>query len=247
MAVGSVVNAVAILRYLASSPPQGVNAIARAVNLNPSSCFNLLKTLTTEAFLEFDHATKTYRATPPAWLTRPGADIASWISWIREALDAQTTECAVTCGLWQVVGERLILLQVTESPLDTRIHLTIGQRLPIHIGAMGRCIAAHEGLSAQDAERFIGELRWQDPPSGRAYLKDLKQVLKRGWSIDEGNYLRGVTTVAAPITNVDGRVAYCITSTLFTGQMDSRDLDRLGTRMATLARDASGRLQACTR
>ena len=222
MAVGSVVNAVAILRYLASSPPQGVNAIARAVNLNPSSCFNLLKTLTTEAFLEFDHATKTYRATPPAWLTRPGADIASWISWIREALDAQTTECAVTCGLWQVVGERLILLQVTESPLDTRIHLTIGQRLPIHIGAMGRCIA-------------------------RAYLKDVKQVLKRGWSIDEGNYLRGVTTVAAPITNVDGRVAYCITSTLFTGQMDSRDLDRLGTRMATLARDASGRLQACTR
>lgn len=247
VAVGSVVNAIAILRHLASSAPQGVNAIARAVNLNPSSCFNLLKTLANEAFLEFDPSTKTYRATPPAWLVRPGADIATWTSWVRVALEAQTAESSVTCGLWQVVGERVVLLQIAESPLDTRIHLSPGQRLPAHIGAMGRCIAAHEGLSAADIARFIRELRWQDPPSAQAYLKDLKQVLKRGWSVDAGNYLRGVTTVASPILNTEDRVAYCITSTLFAGQMDSRDLERLGGRMAALAREASLRLRACTR
>lgn len=247
MAVGSVVNAIAILRHLAASPPQGVNAIARALQLNPSSCFNLLKTLASEAFLEFDPTTKTYRATPPAWLARPGADVASWIAWVRGALEVQTAESAVTCGLWQVVGERVVLLQIAESPLDTRIHLTAGQRLPAHIGAMGRCIAAHEGLSTADVARFIGELRWQDPPSPRAYLKDVQQVLKRGWSVDEGNYLRGVTTVAAPIVNPENRVAYCITSTLFAGQMDARGLAQLGTRMAALAREASGRLRDCTR
>jgi DNA-binding IclR family transcriptional regulator len=44
--VGSVVKALAILRHLAEGPDRcGVNAIAMAVSLNPSSCFNIVKTL----------------------------------------------------------------------------------------------------------------------------------------------------------------------------------------------------------
>ena len=52
--VGSIVKTIAILRHLADEPDRrGVNAIARAVSLSPSSCFNILKTLAREGFVEF--------------------------------------------------------------------------------------------------------------------------------------------------------------------------------------------------
>ena len=51
MTVGSVVQALAILRHLSeASKPLGVTAVARALGISPSSCFNLLKTLVAEDF-----------------------------------------------------------------------------------------------------------------------------------------------------------------------------------------------------
>src|SRR3546814_18424214 len=59
--VAAVVNAITILRYLAGHAGQGVNAIARATNLSPSTCFGILKTLVGEEFEEFDSGSKHYR------------------------------------------------------------------------------------------------------------------------------------------------------------------------------------------
>src|SRR3546814_14725740 len=47
--------------YLAGHEGQGVNAIARATNLSPSTCFGILKTLVGEEFAEFDPGSKHYR------------------------------------------------------------------------------------------------------------------------------------------------------------------------------------------
>lgn len=59
--VGSVVQALSVLRHIARTrEPQGVTAIARALGLNPSSTFNILRTLVAEGFVERDDATKTY-------------------------------------------------------------------------------------------------------------------------------------------------------------------------------------------
>src|SRR3546814_20372283 len=59
--VGAVVNAAAILRHLgASEEPQGVTAIALALSLSASSCFNILRTLAAEDRGEFDSRRKLY-------------------------------------------------------------------------------------------------------------------------------------------------------------------------------------------
>lgn len=242
--VGSVVNAIEILRHLADSPPQGVNAIARALSLNPSSCFNLLKTLTDVSLLEFDTSAKTYRpGPPPAWLVQPKGGALEWIGWVRAELEEIAHTACVTCGLWQVAGDRVILTEVADSPLETRIHVTIGQRLPSHIGAMGRCISAREGLSKAAAARIMSELRWQNPPTVEAYWNDMQNSLRRGWAVDSGNYLAGVTTVASAVTGTDVQTPrYCLTATLFSGQYDEGTTARLAERLATLAAEAARRL-----
>src|SRR3546814_19413273 len=70
-----------------------------------------------------------------------------------------------TCqGLWEIASERAVLIEVADSPLATRIHLSVGQRIPARIGALGRCIAARQHLGREDLRRTIEELRWQSPP-----------------------------------------------------------------------------------
>lgn len=245
MTVGSVVNAIAILRHLAASEPQGVNAIARAAGLSPSSCFNILKTLVGEGFVDFDDATKAYGlGTAPARIFGNGADFAQWKAWLIDSLDQMARQFSVSCGLWEVRGARLVLTDAVDSPLTTRIHLTVGQRLPAHIGAMGRCIAAHEALDREQVAAAIAELRWQSPPSVDDYLADVDAAREQGWALDDGNYLRGVTTIGVAIENDRAAIGHCLSSTAFSGQHDAATLREIGAAMADLARQSARRLRA---
>lgn len=59
--VGALGSGLKILGYLASSAtPIGVTRIAKDLKLNPSTCFNLLKTLVHERLVTFDESAKTY-------------------------------------------------------------------------------------------------------------------------------------------------------------------------------------------
>ena len=53
--VGAVSNAVAVLRYLSTaSAPAGATHIAKETKINPSTCFNILRTLVDEDLVHFD-------------------------------------------------------------------------------------------------------------------------------------------------------------------------------------------------
>ena len=59
--VPAVSRAAAILRLLGrSDEPQGVQAIARALNIIPSTCLHILRTLVAEELVAVDPATKLY-------------------------------------------------------------------------------------------------------------------------------------------------------------------------------------------
>lgn len=245
MTVGSVVKAIAILKHLAGSDPQGVNAIARAVELSPSSSFNILKTLVAEEFVDFDAATKLYSlSSVPGRLFASTPDIAMQMGWLRKQLEQLASRYSASCGFWEVRSNRVILSEVVDSPLSTRIHLSIGQRLPAYIGAMGRCIAAHRALSRKDVSAAVAELRWQTPPTPDSYWRDMDAVLKRGWAIDDGNYIRGVATIAATIVDEHEVPTYCLTSTIFSGQHGSDAIAEIGDNLSAVAQETSARLRA---
>lgn len=243
MAVGSVVNAIAILRHLAAAPtPVGVNALARALELSPSTCFNIVKTLVSEDFVSFDVRTKRYElAAGPAELFRGSAGDRLMLA-VHDDLEALSTDYALVCGLWAVRGERLYLEEVVEPDVPTRIHLTRGQRLPRYVGAMGRCLATVDALSRPEISRIIHTLRWQQAPAIDAYLADTRRTAASGWAVDEGNYIKGVVTVAAAILDATGSARHCLTATMFLGQ--HRD-DLIGHIGETLARTA-GRCAGAT-
>lgn len=229
--VRSVSNALAVLRRLAESThrPEGVSAIARNVNMSPSSCFNILKTLTAEGFVLFDSEMKTYTLGAGAVdLAVAALDPEADFPRTRHILEGIARDFGVTCGLWHRVGDRLILLGAVEGQEITRIRFSAGVRIPSRIGAMGRCIAAFDGIAEDEIARYLPTLKWDSPPKLKRYLTEVKTAAVNGFAIDEGNFFHGVSSVAAPIIGREGTVTHCMAATTFKGRYDVEGLRTLG-------------------
>lgn len=240
MTVRSVVQALRIVRHLADAPdPMGVNALARLLDLSPSSCFNLVKTLAAEGFLAFDAKAKTYAIGPAvADLARRADGSGNALAIARPRLQALAARFRIASALWRLTPNgRLVLVAVADSEHATRLHMTIGQRLPMLVGSMGRCVAGYSTLSQAALGRAFAELRWERAPTLARYRREVAAARKRGWALDDGDFMRGLVTVAAPVVDAAGAVRFCIASTMFQGQHDAATVRRIGEATAATAHE----------
>ncbi len=229
--VGSVSAAIAILRHFAVNPAgAGVNAVARATGMSPSSCFNVCKTLTRERFLDFDPDSKLYTLGPGAIVVaRRALDPGGAFVLVRAKLEKLAEDFQLTAALWRASrNARAILLGFAESEAATRIHMSVGQRLPLLAGAAGRCVAAHSQMGRAELTARLAEIQWANPPSIDDYLAEVELARRRGWALDENGFMRGVTTISAPVLDDHRQVAFSVSSTMFTGQYDAARLEEIG-------------------
>ena len=242
--VGSVVQAIAVLRHLSSlDEGMGVTAIASRLSISPSSCFNILKTLVAEEFLEFDKRRKTYRLGIGAIdLARHAAGASNVFPGLRERLQELSERFDITVGLWRMANrKRFVLIGVGENPQATRIHMAVGQRVPLLAGAIGRCAAAASQMSDDDIARELELVRWQSRPPLSDYLRQIDAVRRIGWAIDAGQWRRGVTTVGAPIVDSDDALQFCITGSMFTDQHDHHTVQSICEEVSAAAQYAAQR------
>jgi DNA-binding IclR family transcriptional regulator len=219
------------MRYLAaSSAPVGVTRIAKDLELHSSTCFNLLKTLVHEGLVNFDEATKTYSVGLGLVELANGAlEQASCVRMIQPDLQDIADTFQVTATLWQRTrGERVVLVGRAENESAIRVHMSVGQRLPMYLAALGRCMAAHSGLSAQELQQRFAQLRWESKPSFDQYLKEVEAARKAGYAVDNGNYAKGVTTVSAAVLNEHQRPIMAISAVGFTGRMSAGEIGEMG-------------------
>lgn len=243
--VGALTSGLAVLRYLSDSDrPVGVSQVARDLNLNPSTCFNLLKTLVHEGFAAFDDEEKTYVISYGiiTWLNRV-MQRDGLITLARPRLEAVAEQFNVTATLWTRVGQdRVLLIDRADSSSAIRIHMNIGQRLPLYIAALGRCMAAHDQLPARQMEVKFNSLRWQNAPSFEAYMKEVDLVRQRGYAVDRDNFVRGITTVSAPILDKRMVARAAISSVGLSGQVGARAIETIGTELRRHANAISSAL-----
>ena len=242
--VPAAVHALNILRLLArADTPLGVTSVARAVGISPSSCFNLLKTLCAESVAEFDPLDKTYRIGGGVYelVSQGGGDQAQAL--VRPRLLAMAGKFRFASGLWRVSATgRLVLLDFADSELAMRIHMSVGQRLPLFIGAMGRCVAAYADMPANALAVAFATLRWARAPAPERYLREVARARRQGWAVDDGDFMRGICTVAAPVLDTISCVRYCIANTFFQGEYDSEGVARIGAATAHCASEVSSLL-----
>ncbi len=249
--VGALSSGLAVLRYLAVSPtPVGVTRIARDLDLNASTCFNLLKTLVYEGLATFDERTKSYAVSLGIVELAKGAlENASMVRMLHPHLEALASTHRVTATLWQrTTEERVVLVDRADNPAAIRVHMSIGQRLPMYIAALGRCMAAYSDLRPDELRERIKRLRWEDPPSFDEYIAEVKRVRERGYAVDPGHYVKGVTTVSAPIVDAGGQAVMAMSAVGFSAQFTRQAIKALGDdlreRVAQVSRAIAGRAAA---
>ncbi|MGX9934104.1 IclR family transcriptional regulator [Advenella kashmirensis] len=229
--VGALVGGLRVLRYLsAASAGVGVTRVARDLQLNSSTCYNFLKTLVHEGLVTFDEGTKTYSvALGLVELAKGVLEQGSYVRLIHPYLQGISQRHKVTTTLWQrTTNERVVLVDRAESDSSVRVHMSVGQRLPMYIAALGRCMAASSGLDRQELKARFDALRWDDKPTFDEYLAEVELVKKKGYAIDAGHYVKGVSTISVAVLDANGKPIMAISAVGFSAQLSSAQLRKLG-------------------
>lgn len=240
--VGALTSGLRVLRYLArTGQAGGVTRIARDLDLNASTCFNLLKTLVHEGLVVFDEPTKTYSVgLGLVELAKGTLEQTSYVRMLRPHLVAIAERHPVTATLWHRTSrERVVLVDRAENDSAIRVHMSIGQRLPMYIAALGRCMAAHSGLSREELRQRFEALRWEDGPSFETYVAEVEDARLRGYAFDHGNYVKGVTTVSTAVLDAAGHGVMAISAVAFAAQMDEARIATVGEELRQRAAQVS--------
>jgi DNA-binding IclR family transcriptional regulator len=241
----TVASAMAILRLLADvEHPLGVNAIARELSLAPSSCFKILKTLLADDFVEIDRRTKGYSLGSGAiTVARRALDPTRAFATIRSRLEETAQTYSIAIGLWRMLpNSRMVLIGFAEGSNQMRIHMSVGQRIPMLVGAVGRAIAAQLDLSPDELKQGFETLRWQTPLSFSDYVEQVEQAKRLGYGFDEGNFAPGVSTIAVTIVDEAGTIRYGLSGIMFSGQHNGATMDKIAHDLIDLAHWSSVRL-----
>lgn len=194
--------AAAVLRLLGkSAAPLGVQAIARELGLVPSTCLHVLRALVAEEFVALDPMTKRYSLEAGVltlarhWLRRNRFNELA-----QPELDRISGAFDVTMLGVHIVGlDHIIVVAVSQSGHNFQLSTQVGSRFPALISATGRCIAAFADHSEAELETRFKTLRWDEPPTLAEWKAQVAETRRRGFAVDTGNYISGVTVVAAPV------------------------------------------------
>lgn len=240
--VPAVARATAILRLLAKSEEAlGVNAIARALGLVPSTCLHILRTLVQEELVSFDSNKKVYCLDVGILTLARSIFRRSRIAdLIQPALDELVKTYPVTAVAVQAIGlEHIVVVAISGTQLEGRIHVEIGGRFPALMSATGRCLAAFGGFSQSEIDAQLKKIRWDRPPSLKAWRNEVEAARRRKYSVDIGNYISGVTILAAPVFGEHERMTHALVLVGVSKQVAKQGLARVAADLQAAAAKVS--------
>lgn len=237
--------AAAVLRLLGkSNTPLGLQAIARELGLVPSTCLYVLRALVAEEFVAFDPDTKRYSLEAGVltlardWLRRNRFnDLA------QPLMDRISQRFDVTLLGVHIVGlDHIVVVSVAQSGNNFQLSAQIGSRFPALISATGRCIAAFGDHPEAEIEARFKTLRWDEPPSFATWKEQVEQAREQGFAIDDGNYMAGVTVLAAPVWRARGKLSHALVAIGIGSAMKRAGLPALQKELLVAARTLSDQL-----
>lgn len=238
--------AAAILRLLGkTSTPLSLNAISNDLGLPASTCLYALRALTEETLVAFDPDTKRYAleagvlALARQWLRRNRfTDLA------QSCLDNISSDLDLNLMAVQILGlDQMIVVATAPAPSGYRLGADVGARFPALLSATGRCIAAFGRHSREDLEPRFRTLRWDNPPSFDEWLAQADSARAIGIGMDEGQYMAGVTVMAAPVLRADDTPSHALVAI---GVASTLPPERLALAQTTLRRAAQSLTQQMT-
>lgn len=237
--------AAAILRLLGKSDtPMGLQSIARSLELVPSTCLYVLRALVAEELVAVDADTKRYSLEAGVltlarhWLRRNQfTDLA------QPALDRISKQFDVTMLGVHIVGlEHIIVVANSQSGNSFQVSAQIGSRFPALISATGRCIAAFGNYPETEIDERFKTLRWDEAPTLQEWKAQVSETRENGFAIDAGNYISGVTVLAAPVWKSRDNLSHALVAIGIGSALKRSGLNELESALRTAAQTLSNQL-----
>jgi DNA-binding IclR family transcriptional regulator len=243
----SIKRAFAILSAIsASRDGLGVSAIARMLNIAKSTTHGIVQALEEVGALIRDPGTKRYKL--GFTLLEIGRraysqiDLQALTRPVMEDL-MEKTRTSVFIGTLNL--DRVIVLDIIEARQDLKITAPVGTTMSIFAGAVGKVFLA--GMDRADAERFISDKglpRFTDNTvvDKTDYFRELKNVKKQGYALDDEEYILGVRAAAAPISGL-GHLKAAIWVVGFKAGLEGPQLETVALETRKAADQISRRIQ----
>ncbi|AMO77643.1 helix-turn-helix domain-containing protein [Pseudomonas sp. R3.Fl] len=241
--VKPVANAIRILRHLSQSgaPERSVD-IARRLSINPSTCFNILRTLAMEDVIDFNPMSKRYSA--GLGLARLVGQLVTQgqrVQLVKPLLQEFAARMQVTITLWRRMGEdRIVIVSSAASPADVRIDMAEGQRFPMLMGASGRLFSTQLDLDTPAFEDIYHRIRWARHLPIETYREEVHLAAERGWAVDDGYFSVGIQAVAAPVYSPEGAIDFTVSAVMFRGQRDDEGVGELAAELIEFCTSLAG-------
>ncbi len=197
-----------IRSFSAAAPRQTLTEVAQRSGLTRAGARRILLTLQTLGYVSTDG--KLFTLTPRI-LDLGFAYLSSMPIWnvAEPVMEALTGEVKESCSAAALEGVDIIYVMRVPTHKIMSISLGVGSRLPAYCTSLGRVLLA--GLSDDEALR---RLQASDrKPLTRYTLTDANELLAKvrqartqGWSLVNQELEEGLVSLAAPLTDREGRV-----------------------------------------
>ena len=124
--------------------------------------------------------------------------------------------------------------------------IQVGARLPAHATVLGRILLSDLSsaeLAALYSQAPLSAYTPMTPTSLAALSELIAQDRERGYGVSMGGYEAGISTIAAPVFNEQGRVTAAVSISLPTGRIDEPELAPLIEAVRAAATQMSERLR----
>ena len=225
--VTAVRRAARILRYLGrSETPVGVAQIARDLDIIPSTCLHILRTLAQESLVAFNATTKKYRLGHAVLgLARDSLANSTFVQDVQPHLRDLDVRHGVTVTAAELdANEHMVVVALARAPQTLSIHVDVSSRFPALISASGRCYAALSGWPEPELAEKFKALRWENPPDYETWRAEVAAAGRDGYAADHGNYLRGFLVTAAAIRDSEGYPTRAIATVGFLDQQSAGEV-----------------------
>ena len=139
-------------------------------------------------------------------------------------------------ALWQITStERIILIDAFSAPKLVQAVISPQSRLPVFVGAVGRCYAATLKLNKAATRSGFDSVRWQKPLDFEDYWTDVLAARQTRQAQDRGYLFRGLDIVASIVRDGGGLPRLGLSSITISEQLDDRQLDDVSEALVTAA------------
>jgi DNA-binding IclR family transcriptional regulator len=227
----SVKKAFAILSAISSSPDGlGVSGLAKNLKIAKSTVHGMTSALEELGAVMRNPLTKKYKLGFTLLEIGRSAytqiDLKTSARPVMEAL-MEKTQTSVFLGIlnWDHVS----ILDIVESRQDLKITAPVGTTIPMLAGAVGKVFLA--SMDEEQARKIVkskGLPRFTDNSivDTAAYFKELTQVKKIGFAVDDEEYIPGVRAVASPLMGL-GQLRSAIWTVGFKASLDDKKMKTL--------------------